>query len=125
MLGRDSEVALAIARFALELLEVDADPVLVERQVIDQLDVDLFEDTITLGDLEVDSMAIVELLVTVEERLGLDVFERDGEAELWTLRGVAALVVESVPEPLVDEFIRYWATHAVAQQTGGSQEAHT
>ncbi|MFJ1595335.1 acyl carrier protein [Streptomyces sp. NPDC088261] len=67
--------------------------------LVDKFDVDpdAVKPGSTLAELELDSLAVVELLVTVQERWGVELDDADADAEL-SIDHLARLVADQLPE---------------------------
>ncbi|MET9479736.1 acyl carrier protein [Streptomyces sp. NPDC006638] len=67
--------------------------------LVDKFDVDpdAVKPGSTLAELELDSLAVVELLVTVQERWGVELDDADADAEL-SIDHLARLVADQLPK---------------------------
>jgi acyl carrier protein len=103
-------LAVAIVNYAVDLLEVHADKELVAAAAIAQLDLDIFEDQLALGEIEIDSLALVELFATFEAELGVPLFEQDDIESISTLRGLSELALAEASPEVVAEFVATWGS---------------
>lgn len=110
---RVAEVAVAVAHYAADLLQVSIDAQTVRRAAIAQLDLDIFDEPLLVGEVAIDSLALVELLATFEAELGVPLFEQDDVEGISTLRGLSTLALDQAPAELLEEFLATWAIEPV------------
>lgn len=99
------ELAVAVGMYVAEMFEEDVAVEVIRTDVIRQLDVDFFGEPLRLGDLELDSLAVLEVLDAVVADFGIPVFDQDDIDSVATPRGLAQLVLREVDLAEVKAFL--------------------
>ena len=96
--------AAAILMEASALISVELSPAEARRQATEQLDVDLFETGLVVGDEILDSLTFTELLATIEERLGASLLSVEDFNEVRTLAAFVVMLRDLSDPTLLKEF---------------------
>jgi acyl carrier protein len=111
--GRVLGIATSIAACAGDLVGLDKLTVDYDADAVRQLDVDIFDTSLTIGEVELDSLMLVELLGIIEAELDLALFDRDDIADLCTLRDLAEWILNDAEDARIRAFISEWQSEDV------------
>jgi len=99
------DLAVAVGRYVADRFNENVPTEVIRADVIRQLDVDFFSEPLQLGDLELDSLSILEVLDAIVVDLGIAVFDQDDINSVATPRGLAQLMLREADLQQLTDFL--------------------